>query len=115
MQWPNSFQIGSLPPIYQCSTDYSETYQDGSIHTGYVSQLSNTIQAQSRNETIKLRKSNTISFSDEKQIIYDEDDDSVENSSVVNKAYTSCTIYRPTEKYKTKDSNSRINLYPRII
>ncbi|VDP16383.1 unnamed protein product [Schistosoma margrebowiei] len=115
MQWPNSFQIGSLPPIYQRSTDYSETYQDGSIHTGYVSQLSNTIQAQSRNETIKLRKSNTISFSDEKQIIYDEDDDSVENSSVINKAHTSCTIYRPTEKYNTKDSNSRINLYPRII
>ncbi|CAH8592234.1 unnamed protein product [Schistosoma turkestanicum] len=114
MQWPNSYQIGSLPPIYQYSTAYSETHQDGSIHNDYVSQLSNTIQTQSRNETVKLRKSNTISFSDKKQIIYDEDD-SAENSLLANKMHTSCKLCQPVEKCKPEDNNSEIILFPSLI
>ncbi|KAK4475655.1 hypothetical protein MN116_000925 [Schistosoma mekongi] len=115
MQWPNSYQIGSLPPIYQCLINQTVIYQDGSIRNDNVSHLSNLIQAQSLNDTIKLRKSNTISFSDTKQIINNEDDENVENSSLSSNMHTSCRHFKSINKYNRDDSNSRVDFYPSLI
>nr|CAH8868096.1 unnamed protein product [Trichobilharzia regenti] len=80
MQWPNSYQMGSLPPVYQYSKDHLDIYQNGSIHTVYPTESSNS-NSIVRSKYGKMRssnRSNNTSFQKQKLL----DDDAEENNYV---------------------------------
>nr|CAH8868104.1 unnamed protein product [Trichobilharzia regenti] len=78
MQWPNSYQMGSLPPVYQYSKDNLDIYQNDSIHTVYPTELLNPNSiVRSKYGTIRSsNRSNNTSFQEQKML----DDDAEENN-----------------------------------
>ncbi|CAH8621171.1 unnamed protein product [Heterobilharzia americana] len=109
MQWPNSYQMGSLPPIYQCMREHSEIYQDGSIQTINPTELLNLSQMRSLNGTIQSNVSNNTDSQDLKQFTDNEDDDhNFETFFQINKKRTS-SKQAETASRKTNSSSFSVN------